>query len=86
MSPTPLLVVLAIGCGTIGLGSVYFRRWPVSPPPASVFNLGDVGFLLGVVVVLPLLYLMLPSWLLVGLMALGALSAAYVVAKPVSGR
>lgn len=83
MLQTPLLMILAISFATLALGSLYFRRWQLTRPPVGVFDLGDVAFMLGTVVVLPLLYLALPGWLLVGLMALGALSAVYLAAEPI---
>jgi hypothetical protein len=83
MTVTPDLVVLAISFGTVALGSLYFRRWQQTRPPVGVFNLGDIAFMLGSIVVLPLLYLVMPTWLLVGMMALGALSAIYFAAEPI---
>jgi hypothetical protein len=83
MEILPPLVVIGLSFGTIALGMVYFRRWQIARPPIGVFNLGDVAFMLGGILVVPLLYLALPGWLLVGLMALGALSAIYVVAEPI---
>jgi hypothetical protein len=76
-------IVLGQAIGTVGLGWLYFRRWQVSRPPIGVFNLADVLIMLGGIVLIPLLYLALPGWLLVGLLALGALSALYFALEPI---
>jgi hypothetical protein len=83
MEILPPLVVIGLSFGTIALGTVYFRRWQLTRPPIGTFNLGDVAFMLGGILVVPLLYLAVPTWLLVGLMALGALSAIYFAAEPI---
>jgi hypothetical protein len=77
-----LAIVLAQAIGTVGLGWLYFRRWRVTRPPIGVFNLADVLIMLGGIVLIPLLYLALPSRLLTGLLALGALSALYFALEP----
>jgi hypothetical protein len=77
------LAVIGLSFVTIVLGMVYFRRWQLTRPPIGVFNLGDVAFMLGGILLVPLLYLAVPTWLLLGLMALGALSAIYVAAEPI---
>jgi hypothetical protein len=80
---TAALVVLGQAIGTVGLGWFYFRRWQVNRPPIGVFNLADVLIMLGGIVLIPLLYLALPSWLVAGLLALGALSALYFALEPI---
>jgi hypothetical protein len=77
------LIVLGQVVGTVGLGWLYFRRFALTRPPIGVFNLADVGQLLVGIVVLPLLYLALPSWLAGGLLAFGSLSALFLLAEPV---
>jgi hypothetical protein len=77
-----LAIVLTQAIGTVGLGWLYFRRWRVTRPPIGVFNLADVLIMLGGIVLIPLLYLALPSRLLTGLLALGALSALYFALEP----
>jgi hypothetical protein len=76
-------LVLGQAIGTVVLGWIYFRRWQITRPPIGVFNLNDVIFMLGSILVIPLLYLALPSWLLVGVLALGALSALYFAVEPI---
>jgi hypothetical protein len=80
---TAALVVLGQAIGTVGLGWLYFRRWQVTRPPIGVFNLTDVLFMLGGIVLIPLLYLALPNWSVAGLLALGALSALYFALEPI---
>ena len=77
------LVVIGLSFVTIALGTVYFRRWQLSRPPIGVFNLGDVAFMLGGILLVPLLYLAVPTWLLLGLMMLGAPSAIFIAAEPI---
>lgn len=77
------LVVLGHTFGAVALGWLYFRRHALKRPPIGVFNLTDVGFMLGGIVLVPFLYLALPLWLVAGLLALGALSAVYFAAEPV---
>jgi hypothetical protein len=76
-------IVLGQAIGTVGLGWLYFRRWVLPRPPIGVFNLADVLLMLGGIVVIPLLYLALPSWLVAGLLTLGALSALYFALEPI---
>ena len=76
-------IVVGQAISTVGLGWLYFRRWQVTRPPIGVFNLADVLIMLGGIVLIPLLYLALPSWLLAGLLALGALSAFYFALEPI---
>ncbi|HZN78694.1 MAG TPA: hypothetical protein VFC01_03245 [Mycobacterium sp.] len=78
---------LAVGlCLTLGavFGSVfYFRRFRLARPAVGVFNGRDVAVMLAFVVVMPLLYVALPTWVLptmLGLVFFGVLS---VSAEPV---
>jgi hypothetical protein len=77
------LLVLGHTAAVLGLGWLYFGRYTLNRPPIGVFGLADVGFLLGGILVVPLLYLLLPLWAVAGLLALGALSALNLLAEPV---
>jgi hypothetical protein len=79
---TAALVVLSHTAAAVVLGWLYFGRFALARPPIGIFSLADVGFLLGGIVVMPLLYLVLPLWLVAGLLALGALSALQLVGEP----
>jgi hypothetical protein len=76
-------VVLGCAGGAILLAWRYFARYRLTRPPIGVFTRGDVAFLLGAVVVVPYLYLWLPPWLVVGVLAIGYLSSLALVAEPV---
>ena len=76
------VVVLGHAAASVMLGWLAFRRLPLKRPTIGVFGLADVGFLLGGILVVPLLYLMLPLWVVGGLLALGALSALSLLAEP----
>ena len=76
-------VVLGFAAGAVLLGWAYFRRYEITRPPVGVFGLGDVAFMIGVIVLLPYLYLAFPLWLVGGIFALGMLSILYFTAEPV---
>jgi hypothetical protein len=76
------LVVLGHAAGAVVLGWLCLRRCKLDRPPVGVFGLADVGFVLGGILVVPLLYLALPLWATGWLLALGALSALNLLAEP----
>jgi hypothetical protein len=78
-----LVIVAGHAVATIMLDWVYFGRWRMTRPPIGVMSLGDVLIILGGVVALPLVYLAASPWLMMALLALGALGAVYAVAEPV---
>lgn len=61
----------------------YFRRYEVTRPPIGVFNLKDIAFMLCCIILVPFLYLMLPLWLVAGLLGLLTLSILYFTAESV---
>lgn len=78
-----MLVVLLYSVLAL-LGSwIYFGRYRLQRPPIGVFNLWDVGAMLAGIVVIPYLYLLLPTWLVVSLLGLAALSMVYFCLEPV---
>jgi hypothetical protein len=76
-------VVFGLAASAVLLGWAYFRRYEITRPPIGVFNVGDVAFMIGAIVLLPYLYLAFPLWLVVGIFALGILSILYFTAEPV---
>lgn len=74
------LTFLALG---LVLSWAYFHRYQVTRPPIGVFNLWDVAFMFGAIVAVPLLYLVLPTWLVAGLLGLAALGILYATFEPV---
>ena len=51
-------------------------------PPIGVFNLKDIAFMLCCIILVSFLYLMLPLWLVAGLLALLTLSILYITLEP----
>lgn len=80
---TAILGVFALTTLTLLLGWGYFRRCRLHRPPIGVMTLGDVLVLLAGTVLLPLLYLMLPAWLVAATLALGTLGILQLVVEPV---
>ncbi len=60
----------------------YFRRVRLDRPPIGTFNGRDIAVLLVFIVVLPMLYLILPSLMLTGLLILTFTSALYFALRP----
>ncbi len=77
-----LLVVLGLVAGAVALSSAYFRRYAMTRPPLGVFNLTDIAIMLASIVVVPFLYLALPHWLVLALLAVAALSTLYFLWEP----
>ena len=78
-----LLVILSHTAAAILLGWGYFRRYAVTRPPIGVFNLWDIAVMMGGIILVPYLYLLLPIWLVGGLLALGILSVLYFAWEPI---
>jgi hypothetical protein len=78
-----LFVVLGHIAAAILFSWAYFGRYPVSRPPIGVFNLWDIAVMMAGIILVPYLYLLLPIWLVAGLLALGILSVLYFAWEPV---
>lgn len=76
-------VVFAHAALAVVLSWLYFRRYAMARPPIGVLNFGDVVFMVGAIIVVPLLYLALPLWLVAALLGVSALSAVYFTLEPV---
>jgi hypothetical protein len=83
---TPMLMILGYAVGGMLLSMLYFRRYKVTRPPIGVINLWDVALLLTGIVLVPYLYLYLPSWLVAGLLGLGMSTLLYTMLEPTQGR
>jgi hypothetical protein len=83
MDLTIPLIVAGHAVVMVCLGWLYFSRYQIVRPPVGVISLADFLVTLGGVVLIPLLYLAVPTWTLIGVLALGALSAVYVAVEPV---
>lgn len=71
------LVILIHTLAAMLLGWFYFRRYRINRPPIGVFNLWDVALMMGGILLVPYLYLALPTWVIAGLLGLTALSVSY---------
>ena len=76
-------VVLLYVAAAVILSWLYFRRYAMTRPPIGVFNLGDIAFMIGAIILVPFLYLLLPIWILASLLALASLSILYFTWEPV---
>lgn len=81
-----ICVVLAFSYGALVFSWLYFRRYRVVRPPVGVFNLSDITFMVCGIVLVPYLYLALPAWVVVLLLAGGTLSLVYFLWEPISSK
>ena len=77
------VVVLFHVAASVILAWLYFRRYAMTRPPIGVFNLGDIAVMIGMVVLVPFLYLWLPLWIVAGLLGLASISILYFTWEPV---
>src|ERR1051326_5666358 len=82
------LMVLAGASLAIFAAWVYFRRYQIVRPPVGVFNRNDMILLLAGIILMPYLYLFLPTWLAAILLGLVTCSILYTIWEPIlrSGR
>jgi hypothetical protein len=78
-----LLAILAATTTALLLGWGSFRRYTIARPPIGVFNLWDIALMMAGIILVPYLYLLLPLWLVVGLLTLGMLSVLFFAFEPV---
>lgn len=64
------------------LSLLYFRRVRLERPALGVFNTRDILLILVFILSLPFLYLVLPSFVLTGMLALTFSSALYIALRP----
>ncbi len=78
---------VVLGCSACAIlgGWGYFRRYQVSRSPVGVFTLTDLTLMVLFILLMPFLYLVLPLWLVAGLLGLSALSVFYFTWEPVLG-
>ena len=62
---------------------LYFRRYAMTRPPIGVFNLVDIIVMMGMVILVPFLYLWLPIWIVASLLTLASFSILYFAWEPV---
>lgn len=76
-------VVLFHVAAAVMLAWLYYRRYTMTRPPIGVFNLGDIAIMIGMVILVPFLYLWLPLWTVAGLLGLASTSILYFTWEPV---
>jgi hypothetical protein len=82
MLSSSFYVVLAFSASAVLLGWVYFRNYQLARPSIGVINLGDVAFMIGVIVLIPYLYLGLPLWLVAAILTVAMVGILYFTAEP----
>jgi hypothetical protein len=78
-----MAVVLSGTALALVLSWLYFRRFQITRPPIGVFNLRDITYIIGGIILVPFLYLLLPVWLVAGLLGLSTLSLLYFTWEPI---
>lgn len=76
------LMLLLYTAASMTLGWGYFQRYALSRPPIGVINGSDLLLILGGVVVIPYLYLLLPTWGVALLLGLGAWGILHLTLEP----
>jgi hypothetical protein len=76
-------IVLIHILAAVILSWLYFRRYAMTRPPIGVFNLGDIAVMIGMIILVPFLYLLLPLWMLASLLTLASFSILYFTWEPV---
>jgi hypothetical protein len=74
------VLIGALACA--GSALLYFQHVRLERPAVGVFNFRDIAVLLFFILTLPLLYIALPTWLIVGLLALTFTGALYIALRP----
>lgn len=86
MNHVATLVVFADAVAALGLAWLYFRRYEMPRLPLGVMGLADVVEMMALIILMPLLYIALPSALVLALLALANGGLVYFVAEPVLRR
>jgi len=76
------IILIHIAAAVI-LSWLYFRRYTMTRPPIGVFNLTDIAIMIGMIILVPFLYLLVPLWVLASLLALVSVSLLYFTWEPV---
>lgn len=86
--PTVFELALAVTATvlTLGLAIGYLRRVRVERPVIGTFNGRDIIILFCFIVALPLLYVVLPQWMLTGFLLLTFVSAVSIGIRPLFGK
>lgn len=77
-----LAVVTAAAVLALLAGWGYFRRYQVFRPPIGVFNIRDVGLFIGGIILIPYIYMIAPTWLVMAMLTLVTLGPVYIALEP----
>jgi len=81
------ILMVLLGTASCGIGGwLYFQRYEMPRPPLGVLNLGDVAFTFACIIIVPMLYLLLPIWFVMGLLLLASFSLVYFALEPMLPR
>lgn len=77
-------VLVILGCTICAIFCAwwYFRHYEMARPPIGVFNLKDIALMIFCIILIPFLYLVLPSWFAAGLLGLLTLSILAFTGEP----
>jgi hypothetical protein len=81
VTPSVILILLSATVCTVG-GWLYFQHVQMPRPPIGVFSLSDVLMVFVFIVLMPMLYIWLPTWMMIGLLLVSGLSLVYFVLEP----
>jgi hypothetical protein len=76
------VIVFGYAAGAVGLSWAYFRRCRMTRAPLGVLNLADVLIMLVAIVLVPYLYLALPTWLVGALLGGLTVGILYFTLEP----
>jgi hypothetical protein len=82
MLTTSFYVVLGFSASALLLGWAYFRNYQLGRPSIGVINLADVAIMIGVIVLIPYLYLALPLWVVAAILTVAMVGILYFTAEP----
>jgi hypothetical protein len=85
MDPQLFVVNGSVAAALVGAW-LYFRRFHPPRPPIGVFNRLDVFVMFAGLVVVPYLYLLLPSWMAAAFLAIGMVSILTLALQPIVRR
>jgi hypothetical protein len=85
MMTSALIVLFGAAASALG-GWLYFGRYEMVRPPIGVSGLADVAFAFVAIIIVPILYLVLPTWFVAGLLILTTFSLIYFLLEPVLPR
>lgn len=85
MMTSALIVLFGAAASALG-GWLYFGRYEMVRPPIGVSGLADVAFAFVAIIIVPILYLVLPTWFVAGLLVLTTFSLIYFLLEPVLPR